>query len=530
LIFISSKVRGILSRMRRQSNLLETMIASMLSRRIWASPVVLRRNFATMRKVSPMNRLISPAILDAMPVYDSVRPAPSTDPAAYTPGVVSALYLVDTANSKLSTQDSVVFSPSGSVIHGRYGELPTDATAAIPLEYLAFLHPSACAAGALRQLTSPNKKGTILVYGASHAAGLAAAQLASAAGHAVVAVIDGQHSGNESCVEIIKGMIAEPGTAVAEEFAYSKRNFADLVKGVSTGSDGSSTPLDAKTVMSDFKANVLDYCEAYPDTRPAAVGKDKTDFNYMEKDRELWEINQEAYYSQFPPGAPPLDGAKLDATFDIQQYAIFRSKFWHQTTAAIGGDSSGFSAPHLVQQQLEQPETVNMPALGGSGSDAFPFSFSVLPSQKSLAAPAPAAGGAVLGAVLVATPALQKAAAAVASAGKSKRAQAEALQYLSQNEKASYGAACSVVAQAGGVNNVVVLGGSIAGLNAPMDNPMEIDVKAALAAMDIDDYGDSKLNFYIQRYRANDFPFYEQYAIHRATEVLAGPRLIVVAK
>jgi hypothetical protein len=35
---------------------------------------------------------------------------------------------------------------------------------------------------------------------------------------------------------------------------------------------------------------------------------------------------------------------------------------------------------------------------------------------------------------------------------------------------------------------------------------------------------------FVQVYRAGDFPFYADYAVHRATEVLAGPRQIVVTK
>lgn len=56
------------------------------------------------------------------------------------------------------------------------------------------------------------------------------------------------------------------------------------------------------------------------------------------------------------------------------------------------------------------------------------------------------------------------------------------------------------------------------------------DVKAALAAMDIGEDGSSKLNYFVQVYRACDYPFYGDYAIHRATEPLAGPRQIIVAK
>jgi hypothetical protein len=51
-----------------------------------------------------------------------------------------------------------------------------------------------------------------------------------------------------------------------------------------------------------------------------------------------------------------------------------------------------------------------------------------------------------------------------------------------------------------------------------------------LSAMAIQDDGTTKLDYFIQAYRAGDFPFYADYAVHRATEVLAGPRQIVVTK
>jgi hypothetical protein len=58
----------------------------------------------------------------------------------------------------------------------------------------------------------------------------------------------------------------------------------------------------------------------------------------------------------------------------------------------------------------------------------------------------------------------------------------------------------------------------------------DADVKEAVSAMDIQDDGSTKLNLFVQVYRAGDFPFYADYAVHRATEVLAGPRQIVVTK
>ena len=70
--------------------------------------------------------------------------------------------------------------------------------------------------------------------------------------------------------------------------------------------------------------------------------------------------------------------------------------------------------------------------------------------------------------------------------------------------------------------------GSLPGFDAA--EPSDADVQAALSAMAIQDDGTSKLDYFIQAYRAGDFPFYADYAVHRATEVLAGPRQIVVTK
>jgi hypothetical protein len=70
--------------------------------------------------------------------------------------------------------------------------------------------------------------------------------------------------------------------------------------------------------------------------------------------------------------------------------------------------------------------------------------------------------------------------------------------------------------------------GSLPGLTTA--EPTDADVKEALEGMEIDDMGESRLNYFIQIYRAGDYPIYADYAIHRATEALAGPRQIVVTK
>ena len=71
------------------------------------------------------------------------------------------------------------------------------------------------------------------------------------------------------------------------------------------------------------------------------------------------------------------------------------------------------------------------------------------------------------------------------------------------------------------------MGGSLPGLNE-IQKPSDGDVQTALKAMEIGDDGTSSLNYFIQVYRAGDRPVYEDYAIRRAKEPLAGPRQIVV--
>jgi hypothetical protein len=485
---------------------------------------LISRGFASRRKTNVGS--IAPEILDALPFYEEVPVPPSSDPAAYVRKPVTSAHVVDTAAGKVSTMDSVTIKGT-SVVHGRYGDLGSTA-AAIPLEYLALLHPAAEGAAALRVIQTKSKvpKGTLLVYGASQANGFAAAQLASAGGHAVVAVVGGEHSGNEALMECVKGLIREPGTAVPEEYALSKKNFTTLVAGISSGDDGILTP-PASKYLEDFKENFLKYIEAYPDTRPAAVSQDHMEFKYMEKDRENWETNMETFLAQYPPGAPPVAKAQLDAVFSTEQYEIFRQKFWKQTSGVISGDDTPFSAPHLVKQQSEAPEALVKASYDGTGGPAYPYAFSVL-NQVFPAGTEATAGGPIMGAVIAVTPTLQAAAEKVAAA-KTLRAKGEALQFLTHAQKAAYGAACSVAAQAAKVGApVVVVGGSLPELESV--TPTDADVKEALTAMDIDEGGETRLNYFVQLYRASDFPFYADYAVHRATEQLAGPRQIIVTK
>jgi hypothetical protein len=51
-----------------------------------------------------------------------------------------------------------------------------------------------------------------------------------------------------------------------------------------------------------------------------------------------------------------------------------------------------------------------------------------------------------------------------------------------------------------------------------IQKPTDQDIAAALDAIAVGDDVSSRLNYFIQVYRAGDFPAYEDYAIHRATE------------
>jgi hypothetical protein len=60
--------------------------------------------------------------------------------------------------------------------------------------------------------------------------------------------------------------------------------------------------------------------------------------------------------------------------------------------------------------------------------------------------------------------------------------------------------------------------------------PTAADVNEALSAMELKEDGSSRLNYFLQVYRASDYPVYADYAVHRAQEELSGPRQIVVTK
>lgn len=58
--------------------------------------------------------------------------------------------------------------------------------------------------------------------------------------------------------------------------------------------------------------------------------------------------------------------------------------------------------------------------------------------------------------------------------------------------------------------------------------PTDEHVQEALAAMELEDDGSSRLNYFIQVFRSGDYPIYEDYAVHRNAE--GTPFQIVVTK
>ena len=355
---------------------------------------------------------------------------------------VTSAHAVDAIAGEISTLDSAAIDASGNVFHGRYGELGPVADA-IPLEYLALLRPAAEGAAGLRAIGAAASggnaaDGTVLIYGASEANGLAAAQMASA--KAVVGVVGGEHSGNTLFMECVKGLISDPGTAVPDVYALSKKNFLDLVSSISSGDEGIEKTT-AEEYLEEFKESFLQYCLTFPDNLPAAVDPEKLKFSGMDKDREFFQENMEAFLSQYPPGAPPIEKVSLDALFTKEQYEIFRKRFWSQTSDVISGDERNFfSPPHIVKELVEKPETP--PKVDGK----FPYSFSIL-NQKFPEGSAAPAGGPVLGAIIAVTPTLESAAKAIGAA-KTLREKGEALAFLTSAEKSAFGAASSVAAAA----------------------------------------------------------------------------------
>ena len=474
---------------------------------------------------------------------DAVKPPPhgfgedyedENEPMAYVHKPVKSAHAIDLSKGAISSIDSAAFGKEGSVAHGSYGNVDASAASTIPLEYLALLRPASEGAAALREISEASKSatgGTVLVYGASRPAGLAAVQLANASGKAVVAVVDGQHSGHSEMVDTIKGLTSEPGTAVAEEYALCKANFRDLVEKTVEGDDFTSYDFDTNQYqfLSDFKANLLDYVEYYPSDLPAAVDAESMKFIGKEKDRANFKTNMTAYLSQFQPGADPIDPAQLEANFTVGQYDLFKKKFGIQTTAVIsGGDDNGtdtnnFAPAGIVGNMCVAPETTSEESKEGG----YPFEFSIKEGPTPLSPTLK--GGPILGAVIEVTPNLLAACEAVAAA-KTLREKAEALQFLTEPQKNAHAAASSIIALAKKSGGTVrTVGGSLPGLTE-IQKPTEGDISTALKGMEVGDDGSTKLNYFIQVYRAGDWPVYEDYAIHRANEPLSGPRTLVVTK
>jgi hypothetical protein len=363
---------------------------------------------------------------------------------------------------KLSVGDTVTITANG-VKHGRYGEFSKDEVKDIPVEYLTMLHPAAQAAAALRTLGASDG-GTVLVYGASQPAGIAATQMAANLHNAaVVAVVDGQHSGEDELVDAVKGMAKYPGTAVGEPYATLKANFRDLVNDTVSGTGGASAYSVDSDFLVDFKQNLLDYCAMYPEGK-AAVDPDDYQFYGKEGDRKHFKDNMEAYLEQFSSGAPPIGEGELEAAWTKEQYAAFKAKFDVQAvellTPGVEMQDPDFEPPRIVKNMLGAPETPNEYTLSKKpeeGSDYFPYEFNVLQQDGSDVMGSVA--NPMLGAIIVATPNLVKVAEAVSKA-KTVRGKAEALAFFSKHERDAFYAATHVagLATAAG-RGVVVVGG-----------------------------------------------------------------------
>uniref|UniRef100_A0A7S2JVD4 Uncharacterized protein n=1 Tax=Leptocylindrus danicus TaxID=163516 RepID=A0A7S2JVD4_9STRA len=453
------------------------------------------------------------------PSYFTSPPEPVSDPDAYVRKPVTAAHSIDLTMDtsgkldasyhpamigSLSKEDVCTIDANGEgVVHGRYGKLTSEQVAGIPLEYLSILNMAAEGAAAIRTIagTSTNsEKGTIVVYGATHPSALAAVQLASAQGLTSVAVVGGDHSGNAEAVDLVKGFAAHPGTAVPEEYAIRKSVLGNLVKVVSEGEQEAS--VNSEQFVSDFRANLKDYCATFE-----------------EEVRGL-----------------QLSDAELD-TFSADDYAVLKHKFKLRGNSLLGGDLSGppFEPPMLVRDAIRgggaaKESLEDYPVLKQENEygDAFiPFDLSVL-ETKDMPGLDDIIGGPVKGAIIAATPTLLVACEVVSKA-KGKRAKAEALQYLTGRQRNAYAAASSVAAAAKAAGaDVYVVGGALPEMKS-VDVTSE-DVSAALDVMRVDEDGSSKLNFLVQVFRAGDYQSYQDYAIHKATEPLSGPRVKVVTK
>lgn len=459
------------------------------------------------------------------------KPEEVEDPMAYNRKPVSSAHAIDTTSNppKVSALDSAVITPSGAVVHGRFGELDIDPSSGIPLEYLALLYPAAQGAAALKAIANGAKNGTVLVYGAGHPAAMATVQLASSDGLAVVGVVSGEQSGNDEFVDALKYMTNEPGTIVPEEFASLKANFREVVNAsVDGGTIGDS--FDADKFLADFQKNLLEYPEYFPNTVLSPVADDYT-FAGKDKDRKYFDENISTYLSQFQKGSPAFDEVVVKEAFTKEQYAIFKSKFGQQMTSVITGDDTAteFNPADIVKSMTESPEIISeyLKTQTHADGDFVQYEFSTLKNHigNDVAMPK---GGPILGAVVSVTPDLVVAVEAVTK-GKTLREKAEALQFLTESQKTAYAAASSVVAMAREAEKpVVAVGGKLPGFETV--EPTDADVNKVLSAMELEEDGSSRLNYFLQIYRASDYPVYADYAVHRSQEELSGPRQIVVTK
>jgi hypothetical protein len=384
------------------------------------------------------------------------------DPMAYNRKPVSSAHAIDITSNppKVSALDSAAISPSGTVVHGRFGELDIDPSSGIPLEYLALLYPAAQGAAALKAIANGAKHGTVLVYGAGNVAAMATVQLASADGLAVVGVVSGEQSGNDEFVDALKYMTNDPGTIVPEEFACLKANFREIVNStIDGGAVGES--FDADKFLADFQKNLLKYPEYFPNTALSPVADDYL-FAGKEKDRKYHDENISTYLSQFQKGSPAFDEVVVKEAFTKEQYAIFKSKFGQQMTSVITGDGAAtdFNPADIVKRMTESPEFITeyLKNQTHADGDFVQYEFSTLKNHIDNNVDMPK-GGPLLGAVVSVTSDLAIAVEAVAK-GKTLREKAEALQFLTESQKTAHAAASIVVAMARKAGKpIVVVGG-----------------------------------------------------------------------
>lgn len=203
--------------------------------------------------------------------------------------------------------------------------------------------------------------------------------------------------------------------------------------------------------MADFQSNLKEYSEYFPETALSPVPEDYT-FAGKEKDRQYFDENISTYLSQFQKGSPSFDDVVLKEAFTKEQYAIFKSKFGSQMTAIITGDESAseFNPADIVKSMTESPEIISEYLKNQTSADDdtefIQYEFSTLNNKIADGVDVPK-GGPILGAVLSVSADLAAAVEAV-SKGKSLRAKAEALQFLTDSQRAAYSAASSVVAMA----------------------------------------------------------------------------------